>query len=155
MWKVNKLETLFFLFLNRIKWRLLVIFSPSSYFFSRVIHGQISFFFIFTGPGVFFRKHHAIYHTYMCACHTVCVCTSAGMPGAHWLVCSGVKTVIKLSTCITRLNHHPAWLSVLLLAGPVNITHTHTESLGHQPGSTYTKHTVHLLTLNTNTHTRL
>lgn len=91
--------------------------------FSRVIHQRISFFFIFASPGVFFRKRRTIYHTYVHLSYGVC--TSASMPGAHWFVCSGVRTVIKLSACITRLNHHPGWLSILLHARVLE-QHTHT-----------------------------
>lgn len=41
--------------------------------FSRVTPWEISFCFIFTWPGVFFRKRRAIHHTHMCTCHIVCV----------------------------------------------------------------------------------
>ncbi len=128
---------------------MLAISSPSSNFFQG--HTQRDFFcFIFTGPSVFFRKRHTIYHTYMCTCHNG-MCTSVSMPGARWLVCSGVRTVIKLSACITRLNHHPAWLSILLLAGLSNntYTHTHIHLAISQDSRTQSIRTVCLLTLDT------
>lgn len=85
---------------------------------SRVVHGEILFLCLPFSPPSFSRKHRAIYHTYtrechmggfVCTCACVCVCVHLrACQGPRRLVCSGVRSVIKLSTCITTLNHHPA-----------------------------------------------
>lgn len=88
-----------------------------------------------------FAENITIHITRVCICHTVCVRlqTRQALTG---LYVQGVRTVIKLSACITRLNHHPAWLFAPLLARPLNETPIHppahpdsnTDSLGSWPG---------------------
>lgn len=99
-----------------------------------------------------FSENATPYITRICACVIRCVYICERGPGAHWLVCSGVRTVIKLSTCITRLNHHPAWLFIPLLTRAPQTTHTHTQiHLAISQDSQTQKHTACLLTHMTET----